>query len=399
MAYQTSIKDGKVLILESGGASLLSNHLHEIWSFLLEDYGDCLKICWDLDATVAPLLRLLGKTACKALKSTKKWHEGAFQVFYVVGKVFSVSHVSGAKMNLYGLEQYYPDLEEPDVEGLQALGMKLLRELAKMGFPSPTKLTSPVAIYEEAILSKLDLPKITDMPKEVASMAYECSGRLWVEAHQLSYFEDVRDYDLQSAFPSIAKDLIDIRDCKWIRDKVYIMGAVYGFARVVATIYDWVKVSPIIKDTDEALISPTGTWETCLTKDELDFIMKWGIGEFKILDGWWAVTTRKAFRKPLLAPLEKLLKYKQGTELQRLLAKRMSTGAFYGKFGEERSEEFGPLFNPVFFAQISTMVRLQVGEFLYSHGIGPDNNKGYQHLLQIGVDSVMLDCPIEEVNA
>jgi hypothetical protein len=45
-----------------------------------------------------------------------------------------------------------------------------------------------VAIYEEAILSKLDLPKITDMPKEVAEMAYECSGRLWVEAMILGYF-------------------------------------------------------------------------------------------------------------------------------------------------------------------------------------------------------------------
>lgn len=189
MAYQTSIKDGKVLILESGGASLLSNDLEKLWSFLLEDYGGCLKICWDLDGTVAPLLRLLGRTACKGLKSTKKWHEGAFHLFYIVGKVFGVSHVSGAKCNLYGLEQYYPDLDEPDVEGLQALGMKLLKELAKMGFPRPTKLTSPVAIYEEAILSKLDLPKITDMPKEVASMAYECSGRLLIEAHQIGYWQ------------------------------------------------------------------------------------------------------------------------------------------------------------------------------------------------------------------
>jgi len=188
MAYQTRMEDGKVLILESGGAHLLSNNLDEIWSFLLEDYGECLKICWDLDGTVAPLLRLLGRTACRGLKSTKKWHEGLFHLFYVTEKVFSVSHVSGAKMSLYGLEQYFPDLDEPDVEGLQALGMKLLKELGKMGF-RPTKLTSPIAIYEEAILSKLDLPKITDIPKEVASMAYECSNRLWVEAHVLGYFE------------------------------------------------------------------------------------------------------------------------------------------------------------------------------------------------------------------
>jgi hypothetical protein len=187
MAYQTRIEDGKVLILESGGASLLSNDLEKLFAFMLEDYGECLKVCWDLDQMVSVFLRILGKIACKALKSTKKWHENSFRVFYIPNKVFSISHVSGLKCNLHGLEQYYPDLDEPDVEGLQALGMKLLKELNRMGF-YPTKLTSPVAIYEEAILSKLDLPKITDIPKEVASMAYECSGRLWVEAMCLGYF-------------------------------------------------------------------------------------------------------------------------------------------------------------------------------------------------------------------
>jgi hypothetical protein len=187
VAYQTSIKDGKVLILESGGASLLSDDLEKLFAFMLEDYGECLKICWGLDATVSVFLRILGKTACKGLQATKKWHQNSFRVFYIPDKVFSVSHVSGAKCNLYGLEQYFPDLNEPDVEGLQALGMKLLKELNRMGF-RPTKLTSPVAIYEEAILSKLDLPKITDMPKEVAEMAYACGGRLWVECHQIGFW-------------------------------------------------------------------------------------------------------------------------------------------------------------------------------------------------------------------
>ena len=94
-----------------------------------------------------------------------------------------------------------------------------------------------------------------------------------------------------------------------------------------------------------------------------------------------------------MAPMTRLLKYKQGTELQRLLAKRMSTGV-YGKLGEERSEEFGPYFNPVWFSVISTRARLQVAEFLYSHDIGPGDNEGYSHLLAIGVDGFVVDKPI-----
>lgn len=187
VAYKTSMIDGKVLIQESGGASVLSSDLEKLFAFLLEDYGDCLRICWDLDATVSVFLRILGKTACRGLQTAKKWHQEPFRVFYIPDKVFSVSHVSGLKCNLYGLEQYYPELDEPDVEELQGLGMKLLKELRKMGF-EPTKLTSPIAIYEEAILSKLDLPKVMDMPKEVAQMAYECSGRLWVEAMCIGFW-------------------------------------------------------------------------------------------------------------------------------------------------------------------------------------------------------------------
>lgn len=198
-----------------------------------------------------------------------------------------------------------------------------------------------------------------------------------------------------NSFPTIAKDLVDIRDCKWIHSPEYHEEAVYGFVKCEVTIYDWVMVSPIIMDTEEALISPTGAWETHLTKSELDFITKWKVGSFVIKDGWWAVTSRKAFRKPLKAPMGTLLEYKQGTELQRLLAKRMSTG-IYGKLGEERSEEFGPFFNPVWFSYISTNTRLQVADFLYSHDIGPGDNEGYSHLLCISVDGFMLDCPIEE---
>jgi len=101
--------------------------------------------------------------------------------------------------------------------------------------------------------------------------------------------------------------------------------------------------------------------------------------------------------KPLAEPMDKLLAYKERTGLQSALAKRMSTG-IYGKFGEERATEFGPYFNPCWFAEISTQVRLQVAEELYSHSIGPEDNKGYKHLLHISVDGFLLDCPIEEIN-
>ena len=132
------------------------------------------------------------------------------------------------------------------------------------------------------------------------------------------------------------------------------------------TIYDWVEISPILKEDEEGnLISFIGTCELYLTKGELDFIDKWKIGEYKILEGWWAIVKSNA-PKPLAESLDKLLTYKQRTGLQSALAKRMSVG-LYGKFGEERKDEFGPYFNPVYFAEISTQVRLQVAELSLIH--------------------------------
>ena len=100
----------------------------------------------------------------------------------------------------------------------------------------------------------------------------------------------VYDYDIVSAFPSVARDLIDIRQLEWLESSEYQPDAVYGYVKCEVTIYDWVMVSPILKeDEDGGLVSPTGTWETYLAKGELDFIDKWKIGEYKILEGWWAI--------------------------------------------------------------------------------------------------------------
>jgi len=101
----------------------------------------------------------------------------------------------------------------------------------------------------------------------------------------------VYDYDIVSAFPSVAKDLIDIRQCEWVKSSEYQSSAIYGYVKCKVTIYDWVMVSPILThDEDRNLISFVGTCdELYLTKGELDFIDRWKIGEYKILEGWWAI--------------------------------------------------------------------------------------------------------------
>jgi hypothetical protein len=392
VAYKTLIQDGKVLLQESGGQFELTNDPIKLFEFLLEDYSPCIKVSWDLDSTVAPILRLLGLEACRQLRKTKRLHYQAFDLFYVPEKTFIIKHPQ-AKMSLYHLSQYYPELPEPDIEMVQKLGENLLKELAKMGM-HPTGFTSPIKIYAECIMSKMDLPKLKDIPRKVGEFSYRAAARSWIESHSLGYFNHIVDYDLSAAYPSIVKELMDFRECEWNESSEYQGNAIYGYVNALMTIYDWVMVHPILRETEEGLDSPTGTWPDYFTKKQLDFVKKWGIGEYKIIEGVWATTNRKAFKKPLKVPTENLLKYKQGTAMQARLAKRMSSG-IWGYTGADWGDTFGDSFNPVYFCEGSSQVALQVGEFLYSHGIGPSNNDGYKTLISVDVDGTKLTKEID----
>jgi len=199
------------------------------------------------------------------------------------------------------------------------------------------------------------------------------------------------DYDIVASFPSIARDLIDIRHCDWVKSVSYCSDACYGYCKCKVAIRSDVEVSPIIYQAEDGTLStPTGKWETYLTKGEIDFIHKWKIGSVLILDGWWAIPKHKT-NKPLEHTMNRLLAYKDSDdELVRRLAKRMSVGV-YGKFGEEHKEEFGKHFCPCWFAEISTQVRIQVAEFIYKH-------KLQESLIHVSVDGVLADKEVENGN-
>jgi len=40
---------------------------------------------------------------------------------------------------------------------------------------------------------------------------------------------------------------------------------------------------------------------------------------------------------------------------------------------------------------------LEVARWLYKHGIGPEDNEGYKHLIHISVDGVLLDKEVKMV--
>jgi len=292
-------------------------------------------------------------------------------------------------VNIYGIAKYFRGrVQKPnDIDGVVSAGNEVIDALAEMGM-FPTKLSSPIAIWEQCVLNHLDIPKYQSLSKNVCNRSWYCSGKTWIEAYKLGYWEKSYEYDISSAFPTVMKNLIDTRHCDIVESAEYQHRAVYGYCEGVVTIYDNVQVSPIIYELDDSGLSTrTGTWETMLTKKEIDCIRRWHIGEFKITAGSWLIP-RKLVR-PFKIPMERILRYKQhDNPLIRDMAKAISVGA-YGKLGETHPSEtgykaFGRHVMPVYFAEISTNPRLEVADFIY-------RNKLTDSLIHVSVDGFQSD--------
>jgi len=143
-----------------------------------------LNIVWDLDTEIIPILKWLGEAKCRELYEKNLCEINGHRIYYRATYVFSVDYA-----HFYGINRYFPGEDKPEsLEGLHKKGCELLEALRVMGL-EPTKLSSPIAIWEEYVMKHLDLPTALDMPEEAAEMAWYCSGKIWTEAYQIGYWK------------------------------------------------------------------------------------------------------------------------------------------------------------------------------------------------------------------
>lgn len=392
VGYTSTIIDEQVFLQNSEEDSLLSNNPQELLEFIGENYTDLereipyreMKVAFDLDQFVAPILRQLPMSRIRELASPTHQSDN---IFYIPSKLFSLE-VNKHKSYIYHLAQYYEDLEPPtDPMAVAALGADIVDAYKQMGL-SPYKLTSPVAVYESEILDHMQIPTILDLPgskeEEVIDFAEACIGRLWISAYQLGHWDigEVYSYDIQSAFPSIASQLYSIKYAQFAKSKFLCPDAHWGFIRGRITINDDARVSPILhKNPNGDMTNPCGTWEDVITLDEWQFIDKWRIGHFEPIEGWYIKFTAPV--RPLEVAMQRLFDLRNKGTLVKMLAKRMATGGCYGKFIEQHDDgTVGKYYNPIWAAMVSTKARLQVADFIYTHNL-QDN------LIHVGVDGIL----------
>lgn len=403
---------------------LLANHKGEICTehylgFLSKDRKDPVTgqnnilVFWHLNQAVAVLLRIFELTPAQLEKLNRSTTVflAPYTLRYLPNKFFSIKEGSngtryenGLFVNFGDVSQYNPELTFSRDDKNAATVVARAREAQKTGQTvydtlwqlglNPTSLTSPVRAFEKEVLETLNLPTNDNIPAGAAEMAYECCHGGWLEAFVKGYWGTVYDYDISSAYPAQLARLYDTRYGKWVESNVFQFDCIYGYARGLVTIYPQNKpsvVSPILYGTEaESMFTPTGTWPTTLTAEQIKHIALYDLGKFVIKEGFWLIPANpKAIyeHRPLAKTIETLWRIKEkSTGLPRDVVKRIMSG-LWGKLLETRDEyapgdkkRFGPRFNSVWGAEVESRTRLAVARFIADNELMP---------LSIAVDGVV----------
>lgn len=359
--------------------------------FLLD--GEGIKVLYHIDYSVANLLRMLNLSDADLVRLHDKGRIriGGYNLRYVPKKFFSIAY--GREFTILSdMSQY---MDNWNLEGdapekareARAIGEEVYNALTKLGL-HPKSLVSPISAFAKEILEKMDLPLVEDMPEGAAMYAYSCAHGPWVEAFQKGHYTETEDWDIRSAYGAQLAELADFRYGRWRKSRWYEPEAYYGYAKGIVNIT--ADFSPIIySKTEDQNFTPKGEWEMYLTKAEIDFIEKYGIGTFELHSGWWwFCRSSPSSPEKIVKPLEGLMQWlyakkEQSNGLEKMVLKRIMAGC-WGKFLEIRQdEELGDFFNPCWGVEVESRTRLEVARFVLDNGLT-------DRLLSIAVDGVLV---------
>lgn len=390
-----------------------SNDIYQHLDYLLEDWDEpreyypyrYLKVCWDLEEFTAPLFRLLPREVLETLSEKKKVQITAqdriYKLFYIRGKVFGITGKKREKgniwiegeINLYSISQYFPDGYSPkSATDVAKCGEELLYALERMGMYNPSKLTSPIKVFEESVLSHMKIPTIYDMPevgKEASKMAMKLIDSEWRAVYKVGHFNETFDYDQVGSYPYQVSRLPDTTQC------------VYTKSDIVPSDYDWGLVegrvtvenpyTPVLFDDGEKDVPVVGSWSATLTTELADWLYRHKAGKFEMKEGWFLKFLTG--NRPFLAVVNRVFNYRQGSDVMDVIGKRISVG-ISGKFGEDFEDSgYGKLYNSIYRAMVLSRCKMQVADFIW-------DNKLWDNVVSVTVDGVLSDryVPIKSSN-
>ena len=301
--------------------------------------------------------------------------------------------VKGATKIITSLAAFTRGVQQERLTAMQvaAHGQELLDALAAMGVEA-ANLYSVGGIFAAmaAPMLKRDAMRL---PPDVSRLAYDAYHTNWVTNFRLGTSQKAWDYDISSAYPSEAAQLVNTSPLNgdWIEGTTPPTGWAYGICRGVLDIR---KTGPIL-----VRLSPdadcqgncTGMREQAFMAQEKMYLEETGRGKATIERGFWFVP--KHDDKPLGATMRQLFAARarakaEGNVFMANVWKGVSVAA-QGQFVSAIADGSGlvqrAMFNPVYADQIVANTRIKVARLALEHET---------NLLHIVVDGVCADAPL-----
>jgi hypothetical protein len=364
-----------------------------------------LNVFWSLDFNVAALLSKLSLSVeqLQTLMTTTKLAIGdTYEITYITGKYFAVRCGKnwGDPYAMFSNADQYDTLYLPTEDSedfayqcacrAKQIGEEVRDALSLLNVTDSPTIISPINAFYKTYMGsgkKWQFPTVSDTDEidpRIGEYAFASLDAGLFEATQKGHWDNVYDYDLNSAYSGAQSTLPDTRKGKWEHVTEF-QDAPIGFYKSNVTITS--NFSPIGFKTKDFNFTPTGTWERVLTQQQCEFIRKWNIGDFVVKDGFvWKPYEWDTIYAPLLNRLYDLKQ--SNTGITKNVIKRILTGN-WGKSLEQQGEKFGEFFNPVVGSLVEINTRLKVVNACMYHNVMP---------ISIALDGIVVDRPLENLN-
>lgn len=362
LAYNAKYQDGYLILTCSDEATLTTKDWAEACGFLLNhcDFA----VVYDVDQFTEAVSKILPKAIATQLLAGGRVFYDRRKLYYQPGKLFGLNYI-----NFYGLQRY-TDSVVTDCQELIKVARQVIVAFKNLGITEITKLTSPIAVYGDK-MAELLYPRAGDLPNDAMPLIKSCSEvmtREWRDTFQLGHWnsDQITDYDLSAAYPSIVANLPDITNAKFFFSDT--MPDKFSWGELYGTLTIKRSISPFWCEQIGGY--PVGTWDDKITTEQLWLINKYQLGTFELKHGDFFLLP-EFYDYPFKQVMFELYKARNISPMTSKIAKGISVG-IWGKFAERYEERLGDNFNSIYARMTTSRCLIKVADFIYRNQLEND---------------------------
>ncbi len=415
------------LISDSLGNTLYDGDIDALLHFLSHArYRNTIIFCYNLQFDAEAILKMLPEENIRELIDQNVTQYYTFRLKYIPKKMFTLKDKNRHTTRLFDIAQFYemnldnalekylglrkteypytallntsrkiwetdlPNIityNQDDARKTALLGEYLQQNIQSLFGFNPRSYISKASLAKDLVRIRGYVPDVHKIPQNARKAAFYAYKGGRFEVCQRGHFPETRLYDINSAYPSVIRNLIDVTYGEWKPVTDWSEDAYYGFylCQVYAKPRFLAPCAYLLPNG--AITFPTGTMLTYLTKGEILTYSKHAL--INVIRGWEFYPSR--IRYPFRKYIDMLHAQKQTFEKSDykydMVKKMMNSlyGCFYEKISSGLRWKVGALFNPIYASIITADTR----RYLYETAIQHE-----KQVIALQTDSILFNGPV-----